>query len=370
MEKTKIIIDLPDNSSYDVRIGSNYLDSLGAYVRNSNPSEKALVLTDSRVGPLYATPVRESLKAAGYQVSEISIPEGETSKTLECVEEIGEAMAQKGFTRDSIVFGLGGGVVGDIAGFLASVYMRGIDLVQVPTSLLAMVDSSVGGKTGVNLKEGKNLIGSFKQPLYVCASLDVLETLSDNNWVCGCAEIAKSALIDSDDFFFWLDEHAPLLAQRDVGVTGEAIARSVVFKAQVVADDTYESKGIRECLNYGHTLGHAIETLAGYGTFSHGQAVAEGMRFASRLGAELAGTPLELVEAQERLLDKLGLYELDWADEPGAIIDAMHKDKKSRKGALRFVVPEDIGSWKLVEVEDAKVQEHLEAWAASKGLEI
>ncbi len=279
-----------------------------------------------------------SLKAAGFRVSDVVVPAGEDSKSLAVAGEslVGNGR-RLGLTRDCAVVALGGGVVGDLAGFVASTYMRGIPFVQVPTSLLAMVDSSVGGKTGVNLPEGKNLVGTFKQPVYVCASTAVLATLDAREWACGCAEIAKASVIDSDEFFFWMMDHAAALDARDPVVVAEAIARSVVFKANVVAEDKTESRGVRECLNYGHTLGHAVESLAGYGTFSHGAAVAEGMRFAARLGMDVVGTSAELVEAQDELLDALGLPALAWsapADEDAGRHEARQEDPR-RRGALR-----------------------------------
>ena len=366
MANTKIVVGLPNNTSYNVRIGASLLDSVGKASREDFDSQKALILTDKTVGELYLNRVKASLEEADYRVTEIAIPSGEDSKSLACVGEIWEAMAQTGFGRDSVVFALGGGVVGDVAGFVASTYMRGIEVIQLPTTLLAMVDSSVGGKTGVNLKAGKNLVGTFKQPRAVYASTDTLATLSVDDWACGCAEIAKSAVIESDEFFFWLNEVAPLLVARDEESVIEAITRSVVFKANVVALDTTESKGVRECLNYGHTLGHAIEALAGFGTYSHGAAVAEGMRFAARLSAAILGTSIEVVHAQDELLDALGLPELAWAEKPQRLLEVMLKDKKVRKETLRFVLLEDVGVWRVVEVENAQVLEHLEAWAVSK----
>lgn len=364
MKRTKIVINLPNEVSYDVRIGSGVFDSLGESIRTVSDAFTVLILSDSHVAPLYLERAKTSLKEAGFRVTAITIPAGEASKSLKCVEEIWEAMAQAGLGRDCAVLALGGGVVGDIAGFIAATYMRGVDLIQVPTTLLAMVDSSVGGKTAINLEAGKNLVGSFKQPLYVGASIDVLDTLSEREWACGCAEIAKSAVIDSDDFFFWLSDGAKQLAARNEEVVVEAIARSVVFKANIVALDEYESKGVRECLNYGHTLGHAVETLAGYGVFSHGQAVAEGMRFASRLAVDVLGTSLDFMHAQDSLLDVLGLPVLEWTAPPQEMYEAMLKDKKVRDKTLRFVLPRDIGLWEVVEVEKEKVLEHLEAWSA------
>lgn len=366
MASTRVVVNLPHDDSYDVRIGPGLLDGLGEYARSVTAAQEALIITDSQVAPLYLDQVKDSLRHAGFRVVDITIPAGEAVKTLTCAGEIWEAMAQSGFARDSVVVALGGGVVGDIAGFVAACYMRGMDVIQVPTTLLSMVDSSVGGKTGVNLDAGKNLVGAFKQPLYVCASTDVLSTLPEREWNCGCAEIAKSAVIDSDDFFFWLSEEASSLAWREESVVTEAIARSVIFKANVVAADTLESKGVRECLNYGHTLGHAIESIAGYGTFSHGAAVAEGMRFAARLSVDILGTSVDVVAAQDELLVSLGLPELQWNAQPADILEAMKRDKKVRGGALRFVLIRDVGQWEVVEVENEKVLEHLTAWSHSK----
>ena len=284
MAATRVVVDIPGERQYGVRIGEDILKDLGAKlapVLEVQPPSRILVISDSNVAPLYLEACKQGLATLGCPVSDI------------------------------------------------------------------------------NLDAGKNLVGTFLQPSYVCASTDVLATLDEREWACGCAEIAKSALIDSDDFFFWLVENAPLLAERQPDVVREAIARSVVFKAGVVAQDKTESRGVRECLNYGHTLGHAIETLAGYGAYSHGAAVAEGMRFAARLGQTLAGTPLELVEAQDALLDQLGLPVLDWKAPAEDILDAMKRDKKARQGAVRFVLPADVGAWELVSVDDDTILEHL-----------
>lgn len=362
MAATRVVVDIPGERQYGVRIGEDILKDLGAKlapVLEVQPPSRILVISDSNVAPLYLEACKQGLATLGCPVSDITVPAGEEAKCVEVIGEVWSAMAALGLARDSVVVALGGGVVGDLAGFAGATYMRGVRVVQVPTTLLSMVDSSVGGKTGINLDAGKNLVGTFLQPSYVCASTDVLATLDEREWACGCAEIAKSALIDSDDFFFWLVENAPLLAERQPDVVREAIARSVVFKAGVVAQDKTESRGVRECLNYGHTLGHAIETLAGYGAYSHGAAVAEGMRFAARLGQMLAGTPLELVEAQDALLDQLGLPVLDWKAPAEDILDAMKRDKKARQGAVRFVLPADVGAWELVSVDDDTILEHL-----------
>ncbi|MEG0417401.1 3-dehydroquinate synthase [Gordonibacter sp.] len=367
---TKVIVNIPGEEAYDVRIAANALEGLGARMRSVealSQGEGVLIVTDSNVAPLYRDQAKASLAASGFRVRDIVVPAGEEAKSLAVAGELWEAMAQLSLGRDCVVVALGGGVVGDLAGFAASTYLRGVSLVQVPTTLLSMVDSSVGGKTGVNLAAGKNLVGTFKQPSFVCADTTTLATLSEREWVCGCAEIAKSAVIDSDEFFFWLVEAAAALASRDEETVAEAVARSVVFKADVVAQDKTESRGVRECLNYGHTLGHAIEALAGYGMFSHGAAVAEGMRFAARLSAQLTGASADFVATQDDLLDALGLRSLDWSAAPEDMLAFMKRDKKVRQGKVRFVLPRDVGSWELADVDDAAILEHLEAWQRSKG---
>ncbi|MBO4365258.1 MAG: 3-dehydroquinate synthase [Eggerthellaceae bacterium] len=367
MPTAKVVVNLPGKPSYDVRIGAAQLPGLGQRLRSAMPqATSAAIITDTNVNPLYGAVVRDSLRAAGLSTMTMAVPAGEASKNPECLMEIWKAMANRKMDRDAVVVALGGGVVGDMAGFAAATYLRGIAYVQVPTTLLAMVDSSVGGKTAIDLEQGKNLVGAFKQPAYVCADVSTLETLDAREWACGCGEIAKSAVIDSDDFFFWLVEHAEELAARDAVVVQEAITRCVVFKAGVVAADEEERAGVRECLNYGHTLGHAIEKLAGYGMYSHGHAVAEGMRFAIRLGAALEGAPLELVAEQDALLDALNLPALDFSADPDEVLAAMRSDKKARGGRVRFVLPRDVGAWTVREVDDETLLEHLGAWARSK----
>ncbi|MBQ3302247.1 MAG: 3-dehydroquinate synthase [Eggerthellaceae bacterium] len=366
---TKVIVEIPGQPEYAVRIGSGVLDSLGQSMRGV-PSlaslQRALVITDSNVGPLYLARCKASLSGAGFKVSDIAVPAGESSKSLEVAGEIWRAMAQLDLGRDCVVIALGGGVVGDLAGFVASTFMRGVPIVQVPTTLLAMVDSSVGGKTAANLPEGKNLVGTFYQPSVVCADTSTLETLPHREWVCGCGEVAKSAIIDSDEFFFWLSDHADSMVARDPETVSEAIARCVVFKADVVAQDVTESSGVRECLNYGHTLGHAIESCAGFGRFSHGECVAEGMRFATLLAAKMAGSEeaslMDFAEAQVDLLDALELKSLDLDMAPEQLMEAMRHDKKARGGDLRFVLVEDVGDWKVARIPDDVVLAALDTW--------
>ena len=363
----KVVITLPDQEEYAVRIGSGVIGALGRNLRTLQKLahvNRLLIITDSNVAPLYLATVKRVLTEAEYKVSDISVPAGEGSKSLEIVGEVWSAMAQLGLGRDCAVVALGGGVVGDLAGWAAASYMRGVPVIQVPTTLLAMVDSSVGGKTAINLPEGKNMVGAFWQPTYVCADTDMLATLSDREWRCGCGEIAKSAVIDSDDFFFWLLENAPLLAARDTEVTTEAIARCVAFKADTVARDVHETIGVRECLNYGHTLGHAIEVCTGYGALSHGEAVGLGMRFACVLADDLGYDVGAFSETQGELLDALGLAQLDLEVPDDELVAAMKHDKKVRDGALRFVLVRDVGRWRVEDVDEARVRAALATWRA------
>lgn len=365
MQNLRIVVSILGEKDYDVRVGETLLTSLGEQLRKCPAvanAPKVLVLTDSNVEPLYLPYVMSSLADAGYEAANIVVPAGEGAKSLEVAGEVWNAMADLGLTRDCAVVALGGGVVGDLAGFAASTFMRGIPVVQAPTTLLSMVDSSVGGKTAVNLDAGKNMVGTFCQPAYVCADVTTLSSLDEREWTCGLAESAKSAIIDSDDFFFWMTDHAADLFARQPEAVVEAVKRCVVFKAGVVAQDKAESKGVRECLNYGHTLAHAIETLAGYGTYSHGAAVAEGMRFAAFLSERLIGTDQAFVDAQGSLLDSLGLPPLGWKAAPEDILAAMKHDKKARGGRVRFVLIRDVGTWELATVPDEDVLSALDAF--------
>lgn len=362
---TRIIVDIPDTPSYDVRVAPGALHDLGPSLRRIDRNPRALIVTDDSVAPLYLADVKESLEQASYRTSTITVPAGETAKSLSCAGEMWDAMAQCGLDRDSIVVALGGGVVGDLAGFTASTFMRGLRVVQVPTTLLSMVDSSVGGKTAINLEAGKNLVGTFWQPIFVCADTDTLKTLPEREWACGCGEIAKSAVIDSPAFYSWLIEHVDDMAARVPKVVEEAVCRCVAFKAGVVARDQEETKGVRECLNYGHTLAHAIEAEAGYGVYSHGHAVAQGMRFAARLSVALGYADLAFAVEQDALLDALGLSELRFAADPEALLAHMKGDKKVRSGKLRFVLPEGPGAWRVQVLDDDFLLEYLAAWQRS-----
>lgn len=346
-------------------IGEGLMSRCGELLRPWTPATKAVLITDTTVAEKYGLVVSAALARADFDVLDLAVSPGESSKSWSNAGDLLEAMADHGVGRTDLVIALGGGVVGDLAGFVAATYLRGIAFAQVPTTLLAMVDSSVGGKTGVDLRAGKNLAGAFKQPIAVIADTAALASLSDPEWQSGLAEVAKSSIIDGEEFLAWLEEHADAVVAREPEVITEAVRRCVEFKARVVGGDEKE-EGPRECLNYGHTLGHAIEKVAGYGKVTHGAAVAEGIRFAARLSVELAGADAAFVKRQDRLLAALGLTPLSVSLTPAAVFDAMRSDKKAREGSVRFVLAEQPGEWACEPVADVTLEAHLEAWAATK----
>ena len=364
-EGRTIEVSLPA-SRYQIRIGKGVFASVGAQARACKDCTRAVVVSDETVGPAYGKLVKKRLEEAGFETSDVLVPAGERSKSVELAAELWEELARLGLDRTDLLVAVGGGVVGDLAGFVASTYKRGIDFVQVPTTLLAMVDSSIGGKTAVNLAAGKNLVGTFHQPLFICSDIRCLHTLSDEDWANGFAEIVKSAMIaPRRSFFEWLRDNAAGLVEHDDALLEEAVYRTAELKAQVVAADERES-GMRECLNYGHTLAHAIENAAGYGTVAHGRAVAEGMRFAARLSVEVAGLDPQVVHRQDALLDALGLPEIPWTADADHLYQLMLSDKKARAGKVRFVLLHDIASWEVRVVPEETIRAHLGAWCEAK----
>jgi 3-dehydroquinate synthase len=343
---------------YTVEVGPGLLSEVGPRLRQATPAGRATVVTDDIVAPRFARVVRESLSSAGFLASEVVVPAGETSKTWARAGLVLDAFAGAGLDRTDVVVALGGGVIGDLAGFAAAVFLRGIDLVQLPTTLLAQVDSSVGGKTGVDLDAGKNLAGAFKQPLFVLADTDTLSSLPQSEWSSGLAEVAKAGIIEGEDFLSWLEVSAEGLRSRQPSSIAEAVRRSVEFKARVVSADERES-GLRECLNYGHTFGHAVEKVAGFGAVSHGIAVAEGIRFASRLAVDVIGAPVGFAHRQGHLLDVLEIPRIRLDLDPDALREAMSSDKKARSGLPRFVLADAPGSWRVTTVPDELLKRHI-----------
>ena len=367
MSSDRIIpVRFADGKGYDICVSKGALANLGDRLSQIKDFHKAVVISDENVGPTYAKLVKRRLEEAGYQVFDLLIPQGEESKDISLATEIWEMLAQYGFCRNDIVVACGGGVVGDLAGFCAATYMRGIDFVQVPTTLLAMVDASIGGKTAIDLPCGKNLVGAFHQPIYICSDIRTLKTLEVEDWANGFAEVVKSSVVaPRRSFYEWLRDNAAGLMEHDDVLLEECVAMTAEFKASVVAKDAHES-GLRECLNYGHTLAHAIETAAGYGTIGHGRAVAEGMRFAARLATEVAGASMDFVKKQDALLDKMGLQQLPWTADPERLFKIMKGDKKNRGGDVRFVLASDFTQWEVVPVEESVLMKHLNAWCAGK----
>jgi 3-dehydroquinate synthase len=347
------IVDVGSDKTYPVVVGAG-LD-LAALIDAQRPPGPAIILTDDTVGPLHASTVRESLRAAGWSVvEEIVIPTGETSKSFETYTEVIRRIARADLTRDGAIFALGGGVVGDLGGFVAGTYMRGIDLVMLPTSLLAMVDSSVGGKTGVDLPEGKNLAGVFIRPRLVAADLKWLDSLPDSEISHGLAEVIKMGFLAGGDYFAALDS-TEAARHRDTNSLTKLILHAIRFKAEVVAEDEHEA-GRRAILNYGHTIGHGLEAAANYG-LPHGEAVAIGMIAAARLSEARYGA--NLLEAHHELLTAASLPTSLASVNASRVLQSMSRDKKRRHSAdHRFVLLREVGDpmWDVPVTDEEALQ--------------
>jgi 3-dehydroquinate synthase len=331
--------------SYPVSIGRGLLTDAGRW-RPRLRGRHALVVSNTTVAPLYLERIAAGLDGLAW--SSFLLDDGEAHKTFANAGRVLEALAALGATRDACVIALGGGVVGDLAGFAAACWMRGIDFIQMPTTLLAMVDSSVGGKTGVNLPAGKNLVGAFHQPRTVIADLDTLATLPPREYRAGLAEVVKGAAIGDAAFFTWLESHADALAAREEAVLSEAIARKVAYKAAVVARDETE-QGERALLNFGHSFGHALETAGGYTALLHGEAVAVGMHLAARLSERLRMGAAVDTARLARLLERLGLpIAVPAGMQAERLLELMRLDKKNTAGTLRLILWRGIGRAEIV----------------------
>ncbi len=334
--------------SYTIAIGSDNLPDAGAFVVGLGKATHAVVITDTNVAQLHGQRCADSLIAAGIRVDLEVVPAGEPSKSIAKVDHLLQQLLAHGADRKSIVVAVGGGVVGDLAGFVAATYARGVAFVQVPTSLLAQVDSSVGGKVGVNLPGAKNMVGAFWQPLGVLIDTKTLDTLPTREYRAGLAEVVKYGVILDDAFFDYLEDHVDAINDRQADVMQVVIARCCQLKADVVEKDERETLGLRAVLNYGHTFAHAIEAEAGYGQFLHGEAVAIGMIAASRLAERMGRVDPQFTQRQYDLLVRLGLP-VELPDlSPQVLIAAMARDKKVAHGQLRFVLPTRMGQVELV----------------------
>lgn len=342
----EVVVNLGDRS-YPIRIGSGILASVGEWCKEVGLRGKCLIVSDVNVAPLYADRVIQSLEAAGFSPLLHVLPAGEPSKCQHQLFGLYDQMLAHGMDRKSFVVALGGGVVGDLSGYAAASFLRGIDFIQVPTSLLAMVDSSVGGKTGINIPQGKNLIGAFHQPKLVCMDLDTLKTLAVREYRAGLGEVIKYGPIWDANFFEQLEVHADILADQDAALAADwfagIVARSCEIKAEVVHEDEREG-GLRAILNFGHTVGHAIEKCAGYGEYVHGEAVAIGMVYAAYASVALTGLPEADAARIIALLTKIGLpisaNQFDWA----TLRAPLAVDKKTVGGMPKFALVGSLGT--------------------------
>jgi 3-dehydroquinate synthase len=346
---------------YDIEIGSGTLANLPDFLRARSKSDHVAIVTDETVDELYADAAGDALVEAGWEVDVLVVDPGEATKNTSVADDLWQALLAEGADRQTIVVAIGGGVVGDLAGFVAACFTRGLDFFQVPTTLLAQVDSSVGGKVGVNLPGAKNMVGAFWQPRGVLIDVDVLESLPDREYRAGLAEVVKYGVILDAEFFEYLESHVDDINAKDPATLTHIVQRSCRLKADVVEQDERELTGLRAVLNYGHTYGHAFEALGDYETLLHGEAIATGMRCAARLAQRLGRWDAAAVERQDALLAALGL-DLDPPEVDGQeLLRVMHRDKKASAGQLRFILPDRIGHVALVDdVPDESVLAALE----------
>jgi 3-dehydroquinate synthase len=353
MSTIKVELEEQQKRSYPIYIERGCLDEIGPGLRRLGLKGKCVLVTNPLVESLYGKRVSKSLKGSGFDILTVEMRDGEEYKTLEEASKLYNRLIEARMERTTPIVALGGGVIGDITGFVAATYLRGVPYVQVPTTLLAQVDSSVGGKTAVNHPRGKNLIGAFYQPKAVFIDPDVLKTLDVRELRAGLAEVVKYGIIRDEDFFRFLEDNPKdLLDLKDPLV--RAIERSCEIKAQVVAEDETE-KGLRSILNFGHTFGHAIEAVTGYRRLKHGEAISMGMVMAASFSLKLGLCDSTVVSRITNILETLGLP-VEVPDlAPDAIIEAMLVDKKVLSGRMRFVLVRDIGNVVLNEVPDKEV---------------
>ncbi len=337
---------------YQILVSSGRWGQVADQIRTALPDmTHAVVIADSGVMDAWATPVvlalRQSIRCDVY-----GVPCGETSKSIAMLGELWEWLHACGTDRRTVVIAIGGGVVGDLAGFAAASYARGIRLVQIPTTLLSQVDSSVGGKTGINLANGKNMVGAFWQPSLVLIDTETLATLPQRAYLSGLAEVIKYGVIEDESFFAWLESNSQKLVAREPAAIRYAISTSCRIKAEVVANDERETTGRRAILNYGHTFAHAIEATAGYGVWLHGEAVSIGMQMAARLAFAMGLIDQQFLQRQTALITACGLPTTWPAANAESMIHAMRTDKKVANAQLRFVLPDRIGRVELITCND------------------
>ena len=369
----RVEIDLGERS-YPILIGSSLLDDPASWA-GLPKAAAALIVTNTTVGPLYAERLQRALAGHYPQVHIVELPDGEAYKTWDSLNLIFDALLSRGCDRKTVLFALGGGVVGDMTGFAAACYMRGVPFVQVPTTVLSQVDSSVGGKTAINHPLGKNMIGAFYQPVRVVCDLDTLKTLPERELSAGLAEVIKYGPIHDLDFLGWIEVNLPALLARDPQALAHAVQRSCEIKAEVVGQDERES-GLRAILNFGHTFGHAIEAGLGYGEWLHGEAVGCGMVMAAQLSQRLGLLSADKVARLVRLIEAAGLpvkgpqlvhghgEGFDVLPNAQRYLQLMRVDKKAEAGEIKFVLVEDGGRAVVRGAPDALVAEVIDACCA------
>ncbi|HEX6792362.1 MAG TPA: 3-dehydroquinate synthase [Casimicrobiaceae bacterium] len=327
--------------AYPIHVGHDLLSNAGQLL-DVHAGQRGVIVSNAIVAAHHLASLKSSLQRTGMNIGVVLLPDGEAHKNQRTLDDLLTRLLELRVERSTTLIALGGGVVGDIAGFAAAIYQRGIPFVQIPTTLLAQVDSSVGGKTGINHPLGKNMIGAFWQPQAVLIDTSVLSTLPDRELSAGLAEVIKYGAIRDVDFFTWLEANMASLRSRDTDALTHAIVRSCAIKADVVAADERES-GERALLNFGHTFGHAIEAAQGYGEWLHGEAVAAGMMCAARLSERVCGFPVERTARLARLIDEAKLPTVPPKIATGRWLELMRRDKKVQSGNLRFVVLERLG---------------------------
>src|SRR6184192_2651018 len=340
-----IPVDL-GSRSYSIVVEPGALAGVGARLRELRVGSRAVLVTDAGILKLHGAAVITGLEAAGLSVTVIEVPEGETAKTLAVAEHCWDRLLAAGLDRTSTVLGLGGGAVGDLAGFVAATYMRGMNFVTLPTTVLAQVDAAIGGKTAIDHPTAKNLIGAFHQPRLVICDPATTLTLSPREFESGLAEIVKHSIVLDADYFTEVERDAAALCARDLPVVERIVGGSCRLKAGVVERDERESE-LRHALNYGHTIGHALEAATGYARFAHGEAVALGIVAEARLALRLGVASPETVLRQERLLAAVGLPVRASAIDADRVLAAMTRDKKARDGRVPFVLAPRIGAFQL-----------------------
>ena len=362
MKNQTVRIELQERS-YGISIGRSLFDDPRSYAELP-AARHVLIVANSTVAPLYAQRLEQALRGKYAAVHTVVLPDGEVYKTWQTLNQIFDALLENQCDRKTIIFALGGGVVGDMAGFAAACYMRGVPFVQVPTTLLAQVDSSVGGKTGINHPLGKNMIGAFYQPLKVVCDLDTLKTLPPRELSAGLAEVIKYGPIADLNFLQWIEDNIDALLAREPLALAHAVRRSCEIKAWVVVQDERES-GLRAILNFGHTFGHAIEAGLGYGEWLHGEAVGCGMVMAMELSRRLGLVDAAYVQRVKTLIEKAGLPVLGpclaASDNTGRYLELMQIDKKAQDGAIRFVLIDGAARAFVREAPEALVREVVDA---------